>query len=257
MVQWKNVNSCLRSDLQISAGAGNCRCCNPGISRCQRRITQITALIIGLFCGRVDGLWSNCLNKPRDDGRVHTLTLSSPAPGSGQWTCRSPSRWSSWCPTWSPRRATASGSSPTTTWGRGRAPPPWGSPPNPTVIIQFFTAIRDKHIPSTYWLDVVLVQMYFDRTEFNRRDCCVEKRSKRAVTPCAPCSSGSQPGGVPPSRRPVPHLGPGELGAAGSSQRPRPGLPAAVDREPVRQRTGQPPPAYIQCVYQDPFEART
>lgn len=61
------------------------------------------------------------------------MTLCSPAPGSAPWTCRSPSRWSSWCPTWSPRRATASGSWPTTTWGPGRAPPPWGSPQNQTV----------------------------------------------------------------------------------------------------------------------------
>lgn len=49
----ENVNSCLRSDLQISVGAGNCRCCNPRISCCQRRITQITAVIIDLLCQHV------------------------------------------------------------------------------------------------------------------------------------------------------------------------------------------------------------
>lgn len=49
----ERVNSCLRSDLQISVGAGNCRCCNPGISCCQRRITQITAVIIDPLCQHV------------------------------------------------------------------------------------------------------------------------------------------------------------------------------------------------------------
>lgn len=52
-------------------------------------------------------------------------------------------------------------------------------------------------------------------------------------------SPGSQQGGVPPSGGPVAHLGPGELGASQPTKRPRPGLQAAVDREPVRQGTGQ------------------
>lgn len=52
-------------------------------------------------------------------------------------------------------------------------------------------------------------------------------------------SPGSQQGGVSPSGGFVPHLSPGELGASQPTKRPRPGLQAAVDREPVRQGTGQ------------------
>lgn len=52
-------------------------------------------------------------------------------------------------------------------------------------------------------------------------------------------SPGSQPGRVPQSRGSVTHLSPGELGGPKSTEWPHSGVQAAVDRESVRQRTGQ------------------
>ncbi len=56
---------------------------------------------------------------------------------------------------------------------------------------------------------------------------------------CCLYSPGSQQGGVSPSWGSVSHLRPGGLGGSQPTKWPHPGLQTAVDREPVRQGTGQ------------------